>query len=53
MLDLPHPYVFHEVLILKAVKVVRFDTVLYVLILNDLEGAGDEEPYRLDGIDCS
>jgi len=23
------------------------------VILNGLEGAGDEEPHRLDGIDCS
>jgi len=33
----PHPPVFHEVFILKEVKVVCFDTLSEVLILKGLE----------------
>ena len=33
----PHPPVFHEVFILKGVKVVCFDTLSEVFILQDLE----------------
>ena len=33
---LPHPPVFHQVLILKGVEVVCFDTLLQVLILKEV-----------------
>jgi hypothetical protein len=33
----PHPAIFHQVFILKLVKVLCFDTLLEVFILKDLE----------------
>jgi hypothetical protein len=35
--EAPHPRVSHQVLILKGVKVVSFDTLLQVLILKGLK----------------
>ena len=38
---LPHPAVFHQVFILKVVKVICFDTLLEVLILKGLSEKWD------------